>query len=87
MTRRRPALSPAEDLAEAQRELDAAAAATAAASDAWMYRWDLTEAQERRGQAAWDKAHEAQNAAARRLHAAEERARWSRGPDGRWIRA
>lgn len=88
MTRRRSRpLSPADELAAARAALDEAAAACAAASDAWLYRFDLTDAQEARGQAAWDKAHDAQNRAAQRLHAAEERARWTRDTAGRWVRA
>lgn len=56
------------ELAEAHRALDAAAAVQRAAYDAiWTAR---TDAQEDRLQAKWDKAHEAQNRAAGRLHAA-----------------
>lgn len=56
------------ELAEAWRALDAAAAVTTAAQEAiWAAR---TDRQEDRAQAAWNKAHEAQNRAAGRLHAA-----------------
>lgn len=56
------------ELAEAHAALDAAAARTHAAYEAVWY--SRTDAAERRAWAAWEKAHEAQNRAARRLHAA-----------------
>lgn len=77
-------LSPAEEVAAARAALDRAAEATAAAYEAtWNTR---TQAAEDRAWARWHAAHDAQNRAAQRLHAAEERARWSRGAAGRWIR-
>ena len=66
--RRTPPLSPEAALAVAWVELDAAAAVTAAAYEAtWHAR---TLAAEDKAYATWNKAHEAQNRAAERLHAA-----------------
>lgn len=58
------------ELAAAHLALDAAAAATTAAgADVDAAR---TDAAERRAWVAWDKAHDAQNRAARRLHDANQ---------------
>lgn len=61
-------VDPETALAAAHAALDAAAARTAAAYDAW---WAAsTDAQERKRQAEWERAREAQNKAAERLHRA-----------------
>lgn len=63
---RRSTADPENELAEAWRALDAAAAVTVAAQDAvWTTR---TDAQERRAWVAWENALKAQNRAAGRLH-------------------
>lgn len=58
------------ELASAHEAMDAAASDTSRAYETWQLA--RTDSQERKGQVAWERAHTAQNAAARRLHAANQ---------------